>query len=42
MAARKALIDGGVVEDVPSATMTMEQAVTLMDAIDRNFIKAAS
>ena len=41
MSARKALIDGGVVEDVPSATMTMEQAVMLMDAIDVNFMRAS-
>lgn len=41
MSARKALIDGGVVEDVPSATMTMEQAVALMDAIDVNFMRAS-
>ena len=30
---RKALIDGGVVPDIPSATMTMEQAKNLADAV---------
>lgn len=39
MAARKALIDGGVVEDVPSATIRMDQAVVLMDAIEKNFMQ---
>lgn len=32
--ARAALIRGGVVQDMPSATMTMEQAVNLMDAVE--------
>lgn len=41
MRARAALIQGGVVEDVPSATMSMEQAVALMDAIEANFGKAS-
>ena len=36
MTARKALIDGGVVEDIPSATMNMDQAVALMKAIAAN------
>lgn len=35
--ARKALIDGGVIEDVPSAVITMEQAKMLIDAIRDNF-----
>lgn len=30
---RKALIEGGVVPDIPSATMTMEQAKNLADAV---------
>ena len=30
---RKTLIDGGVVPDIPSATMTMEQAKNLADAV---------
>lgn len=33
IAARKALIDGGVIPDIPSATMTMDQARALMDAV---------
>lgn len=33
IAARKALIDGGVIPDIPSATMTMDQAMALMDAV---------
>lgn len=35
--ARKALIAGGVIEDVPSAVITMEQAQAMIDAIYRNF-----
>lgn len=35
--ARKALIAGGVIEDVPSAVITMEQATVLIDAIYKNF-----
>jgi hypothetical protein len=35
--ARKALIAGGVIEDVPSAVITMEQAQALIDALIRNF-----
>lgn len=35
--ARKALIAGGVIEDVPSAVITMEQAKALIDAIIKNF-----
>lgn len=35
--ARKALIDGGVIKDVPSAVITMEQAQALIDAIYKNF-----
>ena len=35
--ARKALIAGGVIEDVPSAVITMEQAQDLIDAIYKNF-----
>lgn len=34
MAARRALIDGGLVKDVPSATMTMEQAKELIRQIE--------
>ena len=34
--ARAALIEGGAVPDVPSATMNMAQAVQLMDAIQAN------
>ena len=34
ISARKGLIDGGVVPDVPSATMTMEQAVQLAAAVE--------
>ena len=41
MKARAALIAGGVIEDVPSATMNMEQAVKLMDAIAANYSKAS-
>jgi len=37
---RAALIAGGVIEDVPSATMSMAQAVALMDAIEANVLKA--
>lgn len=36
MAARAALIKGGVIPDIPSATMTMEQAKNMMDAIKAN------
>ena len=39
--ARAALIAGGVIKDIPSATMTMEQAVELMNAIDANCVKKA-
>ena len=39
--ARAALIQGGVVEDVPSATMSMKQAVQLMEAIEKNCVKAS-
>lgn len=35
--ARKALIAGGVIEDVPSAVITMEQAKTMIEAILANF-----
>ena len=35
---RKALIAGGVVRDIPSATMTMEQAVDLMDAVEHVYL----
>ena len=35
--ARKALIAGGVIEDVPSAVITMEQAQELISAIVTNF-----
>lgn len=35
---RKALIAGGVVRDIPSATMTMEQAVDLMDAVEHVYM----
>ena len=41
MTARAALIEGGVVEDVPSATMNMKQARALMDAIEANSRKAS-
>jgi len=34
ISARKGLIEGGVVPDIPSATMTMEQAVQLADAVE--------
>ena len=37
--ARASLIAGGVVEDIPSATIKMDQAVALMDAIEKNFRK---
>ena len=37
--ARKSLIAGGAIEDVPSAVMTMEQAKDLIDAIEKNFRK---
>ena len=36
MTARAALIEGGVIEDIPSATMKMPQAVALMDAIEKS------
>ena len=39
--ARAGLIAGGVVKDIPSATMSMEQAVELMEAIDVNCVKKA-
>ena len=35
--ARKALIAGGVIEDVPSAVITMDQAKDLIEAIHKNF-----
>lgn len=35
--ARKALIAGGVIEDVPSAVIKMDQAKALIDAILKNF-----
>ena len=41
VAARQALIEGGVVEDVPSAIIKMPQAVALMDAIEKNFFAKA-
>ena len=41
-AARQALIEGGVVQDIPSATMSMAQAEELMDAIEKNFIKESA
>lgn len=34
---RKALIDGKVIEDIPSDKQTMEQAVAMVDAIYKNF-----
>ena len=34
---RKQLIDGGAVEDIPSAKMTQEQAKRLVEAVERNF-----
>lgn len=37
--ARASLIAGGIVEDIPSATINMDQAVALMDAIEKNFRK---
>ena len=37
--ARASLIAGGVVEDVPSAVITMDQAKNLMDAIEKNYRK---
>ena len=37
MSARAALIKGGVIPDIPSATMTMEQAKNMMDAIKANY-----
>ena len=40
MEARAGLIRGGVIKDVPSATMDMQQAVELMDAIAANCRKA--
>ena len=36
MTARAALIEGGVIEDIPSATMKMPQAVALMDATEKS------
>lgn len=38
---RAALIESGIVEDIPSAIMKMDQAVALMDAIDKNFMQKA-
>ena len=40
MEARAGLIKGGVIKDVPSATMNMQQAIELMDAIAANCRKA--
>lgn len=40
MTSRAALIRGGIVEDIPSATMNMQQARHLMDAIEKNCLKA--
>lgn len=37
--ARKALIDGGAIPDIPSATMTMDQARALMDAVSATLEK---
>ena len=36
MSARAALIKGGVIPDIPSATMTMDQAKALIEAIEKN------
>ena len=36
---RSALIDGGIVPDIASDVMTMEQAVQLVEAIYANFKK---
>lgn len=38
---RKALIDGGIVKDIPSAQMTESDWFALIDAIDDNFGEAA-
>lgn len=38
MEMRKSLIDGGVIEDIPSDKQTMEQAKNMMDAIYKNFM----
>ena len=37
--ARKSLISGGAIEDIPSAVMTMDQARNLIAAIEKNFSK---
>lgn len=41
MQARAGLINGGVIEDIPSATMNMAQAQELMQAIEVNCVKAS-
>lgn len=41
MKARAALIKGGVIEDIPSATMNMDQAKALMAAVAANCVKAS-
>ena len=41
MQARAALIKGGVIEDIPSATMDMDQAKALMAAVAANCVKAS-
>ena len=41
MKSRAALIKGGVIEDVPSATMNMEQAKALISAITANLSEAS-
>lgn len=38
--ARKSLIEANIVKDIPSATMNMDQAKELVDAIVKNFRKA--
>lgn len=40
MQARAALIKGGVIEDIPSATMSMDQAKAMMAAVAANCVKA--
>ena len=37
MAMRAALIEGGIIEDVPSDTQTLEQAKVMIDAMYKNF-----
>lgn len=41
MKSRAELIKGGVIEDVPSATMNMEQAKALITAIEKNLSEAS-